>query len=335
MRTFLIGALALTLFAGCDSLGAADDDGRVPVVLAALEVDQPLPRIRLVRATPLDEAANPAEAAITDATLFVYLLGETGEVEGEFVFGHVSEGIYATTSADPVLGGRRYRLRAELADGSTLSAETVTPTAFSIAEDPQAVVPYQSGEGPEVRITGSEIPGRQSVYLIASQALAPDDFEVRMRADSTFGYERLFTPGRFGPTPFRQAILNNTDCDPVGSGFDCSISPADLVSGNSPLLNEESYVRNADGTDTVTIPWLAFPFYGPTQFEIIAVDDALKDLIEQQVTQGGGTTLSPGEIPNVIANVQGGQGYFGAFARVRTQVCTPEPGGPSSPDSVP
>ena len=39
----------------------------------------------------------------------------------------------------------------------------------------------------------------------------------------------------------------------------------------------------------------------------------------------GGSTLSPGEIPNVTTNVVGGLGLFGSYARVSNQTEIVEP----------
>ena len=47
-----------------------------------------------------------------------------------------------------------------------------------------------------------------------------------------------------------------------------------------------------------------------------AVDDNLFDFIRSQSVQQGGSTLAPGEIPNVLDHIEGGTGIFGSLARV-------------------
>ena len=73
------------------------------------------------------------------------------------------------------------------------------------------------------------------------------------------------------------------------------------------------------------LPWLAFGFYGPSEVTLVSLDDAFQDFVETQAVQGGGSTLSPGEIPNVTSNVTGGLGVFGSFAQQTVQLTILEP----------
>ena len=90
----------------------------------------------------------------------------------------------------------------------------------------------------------------------------------------------------------------------------------DLRVGGSPILNEENYDVNPDGTLTIKYPWLAITFYGPNRIFANALDDNLYDYIRSQSIQQGGSTFSPGEIPNPLENVEGAHGVFGSYARI-------------------
>jgi hypothetical protein len=84
---------------------------------------------------------------------------------------------------------------------------------------------------------------------------------------------------------------------------------------NSPIINEGNYDINQDGTLTIRLPWIAVAFFGENRLTASALDDNLYDFIRTQTVQQGGSTLSPGEIPNVIERIEGGTGVFGSFAR--------------------
>ena len=111
--------------------------------------------------------------------------------------------------------------------------------------------------------------------------------------------------------PFRCAVYERDSTD-----FDL----LDTARGTSPVLNEGSFTFNPDGTLTIEVPWLAIAYYGETTLTASAIDDGLYSFLTTQAVQLGGGTLSPGEIPNVQSNVEGGLGVFGAYAQTRRSV---------------
>ena len=94
----------------------------------------------------------------------------------------------------------------------------------------------------------------------------------------------------------------------------------DLRITESPIINEGNYEINENGTITVKLPWLAVAFFGPNRLTANALDDNMFDFIRSQTVQQGGSTLAPGEIPNVIDRVEGGTGIFGSLARSSYEV---------------
>ncbi len=214
--------------------------------------------------------------------------------------------------------GATYRLDVR-ADGRDLTAETTVPRQFDIVETlPDSAVYQVPQTGPQLRITTSSVAGRQSVYVARAQALFPDEF-TEVQEDGETRYRSRNLPGRFGLVPTYRDVFFGCDANP-GGGVTCDRDPSTIVSGSSGIINESSYILLGDGTARVNVPWLAFGFYGPTEVALIALDDAFKAFVEGTANQTGGGTLSPGEIPNVTTNVQGGIGVFGSFARVTARI---------------
>ena len=206
--------------------------------------------------------------------------------------------------------------RADVPGFGEITAETTTPTAVDLVEAADETIPYQQGFGPTFRVTPSSVPGGQPVYLIEVAAEAADEYGVYERPDGTFGVRRLNLEGRFGPTPGAASFIEDISCDNLAVQS-CDFDPADFAAGSSPLLNEETYTRFPDGSIEVTVPWLAFGFYGPHKFTLNALDPNLTEYLGTQAVQFNPTTLSPGEIPNITSNVEGGLGIFGSFASVQ------------------
>ncbi len=94
----------------------------------------------------------------------------------------------------------------------------------------------------------------------------------------------------------------------------------DFFLNASPPINEGNYTINSDPTLTIALPWFAIAFYGPSRVYTSAIDNGIFDFMRYQQVQQGGSTLSPGEIPNVLDHIEGGRGVFGSMSRVSTVV---------------
>jgi hypothetical protein len=311
----LVLVLALAL-SGCDSAGTADYVEQV-VVSAFLETDAALPSVFLSRTGPINEPFDAAERAVTNAVVTVERLSVSGTVEATVAYTHTALGQYVPPDTAPVAtGGTRYRLTVRAPGFETITAETTVPVANTLIQGPVASIRYLTGQGPEVTISTTSVGGRQAAYIASIQALAPFEFQ-RVTVDGETRYRSVPNPERFAPVPLVQRFA---DCEVEAAGtLLCNEDPSDGATGTSPIINEQSYEILPDGSALVRIPWIGFGFYGPARIELISLDAAMQDFVETQATQGGGTTLSPGEIPNVTTNIQGGLGVFGAFARVVVQ----------------
>ena len=323
----LAALLALALVAGgCDS---AEGDRPDLVVSAFLGTGEALPPIRLSRALPLLDVYDPSRAAVSGARVTLTLLDAGGADEAVYPYVATFPGEYVAADGDArVLERRTYRLDVEGPDGERLTARTTVPPDFDVVEGPDEVVLYGVGQGPAVRITGSSTAERQAVFVGSTRALAPLDFEP-VQVDGETRYRSVPEPGRFPPVPIVRRFL---DCvaEPAGTLL-CEEDPGteNVRVGTSPVINEAGYIPVGDGTLIVQIPFLAFGYLGPQSLTLVSLDEAFQDFVQTQSVQGGGSTLSPGEIPNVTTNVEGGLGVLGSFSRetVTTTLVEPEPPG--------
>jgi len=302
---FLLAALLLALpLAGCD---LAEEDFRPEVVVEGfLFANEFLPAIRLSETAPFSATYSFEEYALSGADVRIVLLDEAGGEELSVPFTEAPDvpGTYVPDTTDYLVylvrPGRRYRFEARLPGrpdlvppGEIVRAETTVPDSFRIATPPPDTVAYDvSGPGPAFDVTPSETPGRQAVFLFTVTALDPDTYGLTLTIAS---------------------LIEDTDAD-----------PADFVNSSSPVLNEGNYDRNPDGTITIRVPWLAIAYFGPNRFTLHALDDAAYDFIRSRTAQFSPTTLSPGEIQDVLSNVENGTGVFGSFARVSTEIFVQE-----------
>lgn len=286
--------LLLPLLAACDL--AEDPFAPQLVVDAVLYANEPFPDIRLSQTVPL--GSLPDLEGVAGASVAIDRLGEDGEPDLTIEYRPyaANPSLYFPRGASQfsVQPLRRYRLRVRVPDdlglvppGREVRAETLVPDTFRVVQAPPDTVAYQPFSAPpETRVTRSEYPGRQTIYLFSIIALEPE---------------------QYGLTPTYRDLIDDENVDR-------------LIEGTSPLLNEASYDVEADGTITLRIPWLAIAFYGRNRFIVQALDDAVYDFLRSRDAQFGSTTLSPGEIPEVLSNVENGVGVFGSASRAAVEM---------------
>ena len=322
MRSVLLALLGLVALGGCD--GVTDDEFTSELVVSAnLGVGEALPAVTLTRTSPFLERYDPDALGVGGAEVRVTLLATDGSDEATVRYGSSRDGRYLPPDAAAVvLPERTYRLDVS-AEGRTLTAQTTTPPTLTQLENRSPEIVYGDGQGPEVVVSQSSRPDRLAAFVGSTRALDPADFnEVSVDGETRY---RSVPGSGFLPTPVYQRFL---DCEPEAAGtILCEEDPRQdgVVTGTSPVLNEASYIDLGDGTILVQIPFLAFGYYGPYRLSLVSLDPALQAFVQTQTVQLGGTTLSPGEIPNVTSNVEGGLGVFGSYAAVRTTTTILEP----------
>ncbi len=296
VHTFILPYLLLALLAACDSADPGEFATQY-VVESYLIAGEPLPSMHLSRTTPINQTYDFTALALRDATVRLDLLRDDGSVEASYGFREAPDslGVYfpddLNAQAEPL---RTYRLEVMvLGTNDRITATTVVPDTFRLVDATLTEAVYQSSEQLELTVTRSRSPGRdQNYYIFVTEA-----FDVRA--------EQL--------TPFAKAVFDHQIEDHNDDG---GLTLEDLRVGGSPILNEENYDANPDGTLTIRYPWLAVIFYGPNRIFANAIDDNLYDYIRSQSIQQGGSTFSPGEIPNPLENVVGAHGVFGSYARI-------------------
>ena len=269
------------LISGCDPY--SDDSYREYVVLEAyLIAERTLPAVFLTTTLPIDQAYSFEEAAITGAAITIHLLTGDDEIESSFTYSMISPGVYTPTQNHTVLPRRTYKLEAEMEGHDNIRARTTIPDTFQVTSPVPESVVYQSAEQLEVTISPNQNPGRQNVYVF--NTIAED-------------------PSIDNMTPFYRDILDDN-----GNNLD------DFKNNSSNLINEANFDVTDDGSIRLSFPWIAVAFYGGNQIVANSLDSNTFDFIRSQDVQLGGSTLSPGEIPNAIYQVDGGIGVFGSLA---------------------
>lgn len=287
----------LLVTASCEDY--AEDDYQEYVVLEAYAVaNQPLPEVRLSLALPLGEEYHFSEAALDGANVQIVLLDENGSEQKIFSYISSSEkGIYIPESLlHRVLPRRTYRVDINFNNRSeVLRAKTTIPDDFEvISEIPERIV-YQSSEQLELVFSATEKTRDQNVYVFNTIAQDPV-------------LENL--------APFWKALIEEED----------DVDIEEFYNHNSQLVNEGNFDQNPDGTIRFNYPWTSIAFFGENLIVANSIDENLSDLISSQEVQLGGGNLSPGEIPNLRYNVEGGIGIFGGVVSdtIRTYVERPE-----------
>lgn len=278
----------------CDTLEPSSFEPDV-VVEAYLVAGETLSDVRLTRTVPIDQEYDADSLGVIGAEVHIELLTEGGEVEQTYPYlaRPLSNGRYVLDTRKLDLEGRdtrpsvqplrSYRLVVQPPESNqTITSVTTVPDTFQVLHVSSDSVVYRSDEPLIIEVSGSTYPGRQNVFVLTTTALEPSVS---------------------GLTPFAKAVYDNGD-----------VSIAELAENASPPLNEENFERRSDGSLRAQYPWLGVSFYGRNRVTLRTLDENLYDFIRSQSVQQGGSTLPPGEIPNVLERVNGGRGVFGSVA---------------------
>jgi hypothetical protein len=294
---YIVTIITISFICSCE-LYTQDEYVEQYVVESYLVANRTLPTIRLTRSLKLEEIYDINRVGIPNAQISVELLDEKNTIQKSYSYIIIpsSKSLYNTNSSDIVLPGRKYRLNITFPENSdTIRATTLVPGDFETVGAVIDTAFYQSPEQITVTTTQSEYPGRQSYFVFSVIAAEPTE-------------ENL--------TPFYR--------DQV---FDQDEDIEDFEINSSGIINEGNYDINSDGTLTLRVPWLAVAFYGDNDIVANTIDDNLYDFIRSRDVQTGGgpSILPPGEIQNIIYNVEGGIGIFGSLASDTNRVFIEKP----------
>lgn len=290
------------LVTACDTT-APSDHVPEPVVESYLVADALLPPIRLFWTTAINDPFDFNDQAIRNATVRV-ILQAAGQSAGESFSFHADPdmpGVYVPDAEHSVVPLRTYALDVTIPGrAEAVSATTIIPGRFEIVRSGPPTVVYQGDEQYSVDVTQSVYPGRQTIFVLSIEALEPG---VRSLTP-------LYLSQIYGLKPSDSINFDSLDTAEL----------EDFLINASPPFNEQNYEMNADGTLSVPLPWFGVVFFGDNLLATSAVDDSIYDFMRYQLVQQGGSTLSPGEIPNVLDHVGGGRGVFGSMARVESVI---------------
>lgn len=286
-ESLFVAICLLLLIASCEVYN--QDDYEEYIVLEAYAVaNRPLPDVRVSTTLPTGQKYNFLEAGQSGANVRIFLMNEDGGDEEVFTYRRSPEtrGVYvAENRTHRILPRRTYRIEVNFNDRSeVLRAQTTIPDAFEILNEVPDTVVYQSSNRLELLISSFIRTQSQSIFIF--NTIIQDE------------------PKPENLTPFYKGILDDDD----------SIEIEDFYDNDTQPINEGNFDLNPDGTISINYPWIGISFFGNNYVVTNSIDNNLSDLISSQEVQLGGSTLSPGEIPNLHYHVEGGIGIFGSFA---------------------
>lgn len=282
-KAFLIIPFLL-LIAACEQYNQ-DTYQEYVVVESYAVANDTLPDVFVRTTGQTDQQYDPSQLVIDNADVQVVLLDESGSDEEVFgyIYSNEDQKYIPQNFEHRVLPTRTYRLDVSFEDRSeVIQATTTIPDDFEVTNEIPETIFYQAGNQLELVLSATEKTQPKNVFIFTAIAL-------HARLDNM--------------TPYYFASLDQD-----------GVELSDFEINSSGLINEENFTKNPDGTITLQYPWLAVAFYGETRIVTHSVDKNLVDLVRSQQVQLGGSTLSPGEIPNLIYNVDGGIGVFGSLS---------------------
>ena len=296
---FLYFSFSLLLIVGGCDLYPQDDYKEYYVVESYLIADMELPALYLSTTAPVSSEYNFDDTAISAAIVEVRLLqsGIGSPVEQTFAYQLDSPGVFVASVTHNVLPTRTYQLHITIPSTSEeIIGHTIIPDSFTAANTIPNSVEYQSENQIEVVIPASNSDARQNYFIFTTLALeaSVDNF-----------------------TPVYGDFYDAEDGDEL----------SDFSTLSSGIVSEGNFENNNDGTVTLKYPWLAVAFYGETKIVTNIIDENIYDFLRSQSVQLGGSSISPGEIPNVIYNIDGGIGVFGSIAADTIQTNITRPAG--------
>ncbi len=279
-----IALFSFLIIAGCEPLNQ-DEYEEFFVIESYAVAGRPLPDITIKRTADATEFFDDEALRVNNASVQLLRLDESGNIIDQYGYSLSDNiGVYSAENRNAVIiDGGTYQFIADVPGADEqIRATTIVPDSFEIISDIPEQLVYQGTEQLEITITNTTPEFRQNVFVFSTIAQEPVE-------------ENL--------TPFYKASFD-----------DDNIDLDDVIINSSGLINEGSFDINPNNTITLRFPWLGVAFYGENVVVINSVDENLFDLVRSQEVQLGGSTLSPGEIPNVLYNTEGAIGVFGSMS---------------------
>lgn len=290
MKASIILSFAFVLFLSSCETYTQEDYQEYYVVESYLIADRQLPQVRLSTTEPIERFYSFEDVAVGGADVQLRLLQNDGQtIDQVFPYTSDSTGLYYALDRHDVLAERTYELYITLNGGADIiTATTFVPETFEVISEVMDTLIYQSTEQLEITLSETSSITDQSVFIFNTLAQQPIP-------------ENL--------TPLYFDFYDQEDNE-----VDAAELLGEFSNTSSGLLNEANFTNNEDGSVTIRYPWIAVAFYGDNKLVASTVDDNIYDFFRSGSVQLGGSTLSPGEIQNVITRIDGGIGIFGSMA---------------------
>lgn len=286
-KTLIIASVLLVI--GACNPYSQDTYTEQVVVEAYLIAGNMLPPMRLSTTAEATVFYEFDQLALRGAQAMIWVLNkQTEQKEFRITYEEETPGIYQPTEAYRVEAGSKYLLEVKHPDYETITAQTKVPKDFSILNGIPDTLRYQSTEQLILELSAEAAVEGQNYYIINTVAKNP--------------VEELLTP-------FYKEFIDDENEEEKEQNLQ------DLTINSSGILNEGNFERNQSGNVEIRYPWLAVAFFGENAIIPSVIDQNLYDYIRSESVQLGGSTLSPGEIQNVLTPIRGGVGIFGSMAR--------------------
>ncbi|WP_083750298.1 DUF4249 family protein [Rhodohalobacter halophilus] len=298
LKILSILLLSTIVFFSCEQY-EQDDYQEYVVVEGYMTAGERLPDIYVSSTLPANSEYSFENSAISNATVLVSRLDDDGNPEEVFEYAELIDqpGVYfPLVQSYRVKPLTQYQLDVVFNNRpEEIRAVTTVPDQVEVINDiPESVV-YQSENQLEIVLDRiQQTSDGQNVFVFNSISLDP-------------AIENL--------TPFYLSVVEDDE----------DIDINEYVRNSSGLINEGNFEPQPDGTVLLRFPWIGVAFYGDNLVVTLSVDKNLADVIRSQEVQLGGSTLSPGEIPNLLYNIDGGIGVFGSMTAdtIRTSFARP------------
>lgn len=288
IKVFLILAVAIVIGSGCDPY-TQDVYTEQVVVESYLTANNPLTQVRLSTTGDASEVYSFERFALRGAQVMIWVLkAHSNEKDYRITYEESTPGVYQPTEMHVVQPGSTYQLEVFHPEYPEVEAFTTIPAGFKIINDIPDTLYYQSTEQLTLELASEVAEKGQNYYIIntvAAQAL-----------------EELLTP-------FYLEFVAGEDEEEKQQSL------TELRINSSGILSEGNFNRNEQGNLEIRYPWLAVAYFGVNDIVPSLIDQNLYDYIRSESVQLGGSTLSPGEIQNVITPIVGGVGIFGSMSR--------------------
>ncbi len=280
--------IGLIIWTGCDPY-TQDQYTEQVVVEAYLTSNHSLTPIRLSTTGEATEIYNFEQFALRGAQVMIWVLKpNSNEKDYRITYEESSPGIYQPTELHKVQPGTTYQLEVFHPDYPDVEAFTTVPASFKIINPIPDTLYYQSEDQLTLELGAQEAENGQNYYIINTIAAQP--------------LEELLTP-------FYREFITDEDEEETQQSL------SELRINSSGILSEGNFNRNQNGNVEIRYPWLAVAFFGVNDIVPSLIDQNLYDYIRSESVQLGGSTLSPGEIQNVLTPIIGGVGIFGSMSR--------------------